>query len=180
MDVIGKEFSLNEADQDIMLKLDLQKSAKMLAMVMVGFLVLLFFIQAPAFLMGYILIMFVVVFGVVLLLRYFSRISALQKYRFELLDQGILMTYTKDQSNVVGNFLRDVSEARTGSSADQFIDWERLTKIKVTPTEMIFYDKGYDFMTANGKIELPKKLSFYPEIEEYIEAFYGHLIQKAG
>ena len=172
MELIDSCHTLNEEQQKQYAARELKKMAIIFGSVSVGMILLLLLMKAPLFLFPIMVPVFVIIFGIVLVIRYFVVKQMAYGYQLSFDEDGIFATFDKEKVGSVVTGMSSLSEARHGSRMDQGIRWKNIDYISVGPKGMKIYSKTYDMMNGNGKIEIPDFLDEYQEIRKFFETNY--------
>jgi len=176
MDLIGKCYTLNDAQQRKFAARAVKQVAMVFGGVFAAMTVLFLLIKMPAALLGSILPMLLLVLGIIIVLRYFVVMKMATGYMLCFDDDMISATYDRKQVGTVVTGMSKLSEARYGTQMNQGIYWRHIDYIKVNSGGMKIYSTKYDLMNGNGRIEVPAFVDDYEQILNYFRLNYSKKI----
>ena|SRR6218665_2631429 len=178
MELIGNCYTLNEEQQKQYANREVKKIAVIFGSVFIVMTVLLFVLKAPSFLLGSIIPLILIIFLIVLVVRYFVMEKMASGYQLCFDEDKISATFNKEKVGTVVTGMSQLSEARHGTHMNQRISWENIDYITINENGIKIFSTKYDVMNGNGKIEIPSFVDDYEMIKTFFETRYSKKINK--
>ncbi len=178
MDLIGKCYTLNDEQQ----KKFAAKAVKQVAMIVGGifavFIVIFSLIKMPAVVLMSVIPMLLLIFGLLIVVRYFVVLKMATGYMLCFDEDMISATYDRKQVGAVVTGMSQISQARHGTQMNQRIYWRNIDYITVNSGGIKIYSKSYDMMNGNGRIEISAFVDDYEHILSFFQKNYSKKISK--
>lgn len=173
MELIGKSYTLNEAQQRKFVLLNIRTLAVLFGIVScVLFLLLGFVLKAPLFLLGTILLGIGAVFLPILLIRYFVAMKLASAYVVSFDEDGITAGYDSTKMGSLVGGLSQIGASRSGAQLNQFISYRKISYIRMKSYGFKIYSVDANPMNADGIITIHQFLDDYEKMKFFFETKY--------
>ncbi len=178
MEVIGRCFELNEEQQKQYAGREVKRMGIIIGFVFLGMVILLLALHVPMFIFGAVVPLLLVIFALVIGIRYAVVQKMATGYMLCFDDTSISSTFDKEKVGSVVTGMSKINEARFGSRMNQFIRWNDIDYISLTGRWMKVFSTKYDMVNGNGLIMIPAFIDDYEEVKNFFETKYKAKINR--
>lgn len=142
------------------------------------FLLIIFFLFSPSkggsFMFPFALVMFGVVSLYIALVWFFNTKSLGRKTYFEVTEEAISQLVDSSRLSFIQQYGAARGKAKYGATLNKSIQIKYLNYTKINPHDIVFKSVKKDLLNENHIIRIPKEVSGYDEIVQFIQANAQH------